>query len=227
MLALTASSPFYDGQNTGSQSYRWLSFPKVPNIIPLFGNLNNFINWTQQMLESGEMYNIRHFWGAIRPNGPDRPTELNRLEIRICDLSTNWETTLAIMAWIEARVHYFLQNPDLVVPFNDESLIIVSDENELFAAQSGLNARFSDWLYAEENTIYEAIQKRLEEVQPIAQNLGFGSYLKPIEKILEEGSEASQKLLKAENYAIADIMTEWVEESLEADLSCESKCKTL
>lgn len=225
MLALTASSPFYDGENTGYQSYRWASFPKVPNIIPFFGNIQNFINWTEQMLETGEMFNIRHFWGAVRPNGSARPHNLNRLEVRICDLSTNWETTLAIMAWIEARVHYFLENPDLIVPSNDESLILLSDENELSTAQNGLSAHFSDWLYGEESTVYEAIQKRLEDIKPIAQKLELNSYLKPIENILVNGSESSHKILRANNYSVKDIMQEWIQESLEADLRCLSLVK--
>ena len=35
------------------------------------------------------MRNERHLWTSVRPNGPDRPHSLNRLELRICDLVTD------------------------------------------------------------------------------------------------------------------------------------------
>ncbi|WP_425500602.1 glutamate-cysteine ligase family protein [Sodalinema gerasimenkoae] len=36
-LALSASSPFLDGELTGYDSTRWSVFPQVPQTVPLFG----------------------------------------------------------------------------------------------------------------------------------------------------------------------------------------------
>ncbi len=226
MLAMSACSPFYNGQIAGSQSHRWMSFPKVPNIIPFFESHKDFIEWTNRLVAEGQMFNVRHFWGAVRPNGPNRPSELNRLEVRICDLSTKWEVTLAMMAWIELRVQFFLKNPELKVPADDFNLVSLSDENESAAAIQGLTARFSDWIYQEETSVFEAIEKRLQENQSLAEELGIQKYLQPIDQILTYGNEASHLLEKAlDGHTVEEIMEDWTEESLQEDLKVEAHCK--
>ncbi len=226
ILAVSASSPFYNGQVTGEQSYRWLSFPKVPEYVPFFASHADYINWTEQMLQEGQMYNVRHLWSAVRPNGPSRPQELDRLEVRIADLSTSWDTIMAIMAWIELRARYYLSVPDLRVSSQEQGLVSLSDENETLAAMSGINARFSDWVNQEETSVYSAFYSRLEEVRNSANELGLEAHLTTLEKILNEGNEASQKLEKLdEGITIEQIVGDWVEESLQEDLRVESICK--
>jgi predicted glutamate--cysteine ligase len=228
ILALTACSPFYNGMVTGEQSYRWASFPKVPQFIPFFASQADFINWTNNMIEEGEMYNVRHFWGAVRPNGPKRPTDINRLEIRIADLSTSWDLVVAIMAWIEMRVQYFLRNPELQVSPQDADLVILSDNNEKDAALRGLSGLFSDWLYQAESSQYEAVVTRLEDQASLIEELGLQKVLAPISKVLEEGNEATQKLaLVHDGHPIEEVMEEWTQESLEEDLRIEARCKTV
>ncbi|MDX1919750.1 MAG: glutamate--cysteine ligase [Candidatus Caenarcaniphilales bacterium] len=219
ILALSACSPFYDGEVTGNQSHRWISFPKVPQFVPFFKDHAHFIDWNNQTIDAGKMFNVRHLWSAVRPNGNNRPTDINRLEVRIADLSTSWDVILAITAWIELRVHYFLSNPDYEVPSDDISLITLSDENETSAGQMGLAGSFSDWLLEEETTVFGAIEERLASIYPIATKLGIAPLLKPIENILTDGNEASQRLEKFhEGYSINQIMEDWVEDSLEEDL---------
>ena len=85
-LALSASSPFLDRQATGYHSTRWHIFPQTPNNVPLFTSHSHFIRWTEEQLAQGTMKNVRHLWSSVRPNGDHRPYNLNRLELRICDL---------------------------------------------------------------------------------------------------------------------------------------------
>ena len=84
-LALSASSPFLNNQITNNHSQRWIQFPKTPDKVPFFLNHKNYINWIESNIENRKMQNIRHFWSSIRPNGPQRPLILDRLELRICD----------------------------------------------------------------------------------------------------------------------------------------------
>jgi predicted glutamate--cysteine ligase len=218
ILALSACSPFYDGKVTGDQSYRWRSFPKVPTKIPFFRSHGHYIDWMNQQVNSGEMFNYRHLWGAVRPNGTDKPKLVDRLEVRIGDLSTSWELTIALMAWIETRSQYFLRNPDLIVPSNDDNLILLSDSNEISASVQGLTSQFSDWIEEEETQMYDAILKRLEQTKQLAEEIGTAKYLQPLYKVLSEGNEATQKLEKYhDGYTIAEIMEEWVSESEEED----------
>ena len=54
--------------------------------------------WVEHQLASGAMRNERHLWTSVRPNGPRRPYDLNRVELRICDLVTDPDELLAITA---------------------------------------------------------------------------------------------------------------------------------
>ena len=103
-LALSASSPFLDGSPTGFHSQRWIQFPKTPKKVPLFQNHAHYVNWIEKQLREGHMCNERHLWTAVRPNGKKRPYQLNRLELRICDLVTDCDLLLAITALLELRV---------------------------------------------------------------------------------------------------------------------------
>merc|ERR1712216_298418 len=72
LLALSASSPFLNGQVSGAHSQRWLQFPLTPKQVPLFRDLEHFVQWTEIQLKEGLMHNVRHLWTSVRPNGPQR-----------------------------------------------------------------------------------------------------------------------------------------------------------
>ncbi|MFM7713960.1 MAG: glutamate--cysteine ligase, partial [Microcystis sp.] len=99
-LALSASSPFLDGKITGSHSRRWQVFPQTPAHVPLFESHKHFVTWTEEQLKLGTMQNVRHLWVSVRPNGSNRPYNLNRLELRICDLIADPISLLAVMAFL-------------------------------------------------------------------------------------------------------------------------------
>ena len=108
-LALSASSCFYDGKVTNYHSYRWHSFPKTPDFVPFFKNHSEYIDWTNKQLASKNMFNVRHLWTSIRPNGINRPYDLNRIEIRVCDLVTDIRKVLGIVAFIECIIQKYIQ----------------------------------------------------------------------------------------------------------------------
>ena len=54
--------------------------------VPLFTSHQHYITWMEEQLAAGAMFNVRHLWTSVRPNGERRPHDLNRVEIRICDL---------------------------------------------------------------------------------------------------------------------------------------------
>ena len=87
-LALTASSPFLEGTATGHHSSRWQVFPKTPRsgAVVLRATPTISTGW-KNSLPLVPCQNVRHLWSAVRPNGDRRPYNLNRLELRICDLN--------------------------------------------------------------------------------------------------------------------------------------------
>ena len=145
LLSLSASSPFLNGQVTGAHSQRWLQFPLTPARVPLFRDHQHFIAWTEAQIDAGTMHNVRHLWTSVRANGPDRPHQLNRLELRICDLITDPEVLLAVTALLELRVQQVLRDPQTHDPLHSSSLSLeelelLSMDNDRAAAQSSLEA---------------------------------------------------------------------------------------
>ena len=97
-------SPFLEGNATGVHSQRWIQFPKTPSNVPMFLDHSHYVKWVEEQLSQGNMHNERHLWTSVRPNGPERPHILNRLELRICDLVDNVDLLLAITALLELRI---------------------------------------------------------------------------------------------------------------------------
>jgi predicted glutamate--cysteine ligase len=205
-LALSASSPFLDGEITGSHSRRWQVFPQTPNHVPLFDSHKHFVRWTEEQLTLGTMQNVRHLWVSVRPNGSNRPYNLNRLELRICDLIANPIALLAVMALLEARLTQLLNDPKLdpltlsQLPSRSrhEDLLEITRENEQAAARLSLDATLRHWQDGREILARDWLKDLYAEVYPIAKERGFSCFLSPVQKILREGNTAQQWLQQHE-----------------------------
>ncbi|OKH20481.1 putative glutamate--cysteine ligase [Hydrococcus rivularis NIES-593] len=215
-LALSASSPFFDGKATGYHSTRWHIFPKTPAQIPLFESHAHFIRWTEEQLAKGTMQNVRHLWSSVRPNGDRRPYCLNRLELRICDLITNPISLLAVMALLEARLTQLLQDPSLdplqlsrlPAATRAEDLIAITNANEEAAAHRSLDAQLRHWQDGRKILAREWIEEIYQEVLPIAKQRGIACFLSPVKKILREGNQAQQWMQQYEaGWDIRSIIT--------------------
>ncbi|QSF49305.1 glutamate--cysteine ligase [Thermosynechococcus sp. QS41] len=214
-LALSAASPFLDGKVTGYHSTRWAIFPKTPPQVPLFTSHAHFIEWTEQQLQLGTMQNVRHLWSAVRPNGDRRPYDLNRLELRICDLVTDAIALLAITALLEARLLQLLDTPDLdPLRWGDGDMLAqLADNNEQLVAKSSLEAVLTHWRDRRQLTAAAWVAELYEEVWPIAKAQGFSCFLAPIKKILRQGNTAQQWLAHyAAGQSIPEIMATAVQE---------------
>lgn len=197
-LALTASSPFLDGKPTGYHSTRWRVFPKTPIHVPLFENHRHFVQWTEDQLKLGTMQNVRHLWSSVRPNGDNRPYNLNRLELRICDLVTEPIALLSVVALLEARLTQLIQDSTLdplqQSQLTPSELLEVTDNNEIAAAENSLTSNLIHWQNGRKLTASEWIEELYAEVLPIAKSKGFACFLSPLKKILREGNLAQQWL---------------------------------
>lgn len=197
-LALSASSPFLDSKVTGYHSTRWGLFPQTPTDVPLFTSHAHHIQWVEEQLAAGTMQNVRHLWTSVRPNGDRRPYDLNRLELRICDLVTNPIALLAITAFIEARLWQLLEHPELdplvCSTFSPSSLVEVTKNNEMAAAALSLDAKLTHWQDGRSIIARDWINEIYAQVWDIAKQKGFSCFLSPLAKILSEGNEAEQWL---------------------------------
>lgn len=227
-LALSASSPFLDGQVTGYHSTRWSMFPKTPTHVPLFESHQHYIDWTQEQLVAGTMQNVRHLWSSVRPNGDDRPHDLNRLELRICDLIANPIQLLAVTALLEARIQMLLDHPEidplLDTHFDNHDYVVQADRNELSAAKSSLDATLIHWQTGQSVKASDWIQELYALVFPIAKAAGYSCFLSPIQSMLRNGNQAQQWLkLIAEGYCVQSILIQSIATMAQDELEVRDK----
>ena len=194
-LALSASSPFLAGNAMGVHSQRWVQFPKTPSSVPMFLDHAHYVKWVEEQLSKGNMQNERHFWTSVRPNGPERPHILNRLELRICDLVCNVDLLLAITALLELRIINLKNNIKKYDPIESSSktqteLALLSDENDLNVAKSSLDANLSHWRNGKQIKCRDWIKEILLDVTPLAKKLHMLDLLQPIQSVLNNGNQS-------------------------------------
>ncbi|QLE55139.1 glutamate--cysteine ligase [Nostoc sp. TCL26-01] len=227
-LALSASSPFIDGKATGYHSTRWGLFPQTPSHVPLFTSHAHHIEWVEEQLLAGTMQNVRHLWVSVRPNGDRRPFDLNRLELRICDLVTDPIALLAITALLEARLLQVIENPDLdpltQSKFSPAELVSITTNNEIAAASASLDAQLQHWQDGRSILARDWIAELDREVWAIAKKHGFSCFLSPLHKILREGNEAQHWLqLHKVGFDSQCVITQAIAATQEREIELQNK----
>jgi predicted glutamate--cysteine ligase len=227
-LALSASSPFLDGNATGYHSSRWAVFPQTPAHVPLFTSHAHHIQWVEAQIAAGTMQNVRHLWTSVRPNGDRRPHDLNRLELRICDLVSDPIALLAISAFLEARLLQLIENPDLdpltQSTFSPEELLALTAQNETAAATASLDAQLIHWQDGRTILARDWIAEIYQDVWAIAKQHGFSCFLSPLQKILRAGNEAQQWLqLHSVGFDSQRVITQAIVATAEREVELENK----
>ena len=174
------------------------------------------------------MQNVRHLWTSVRPNGDGRPYDLNRLELRICDLVTDPITLLAISAFLEARLLQLIANPDLdpltQSSFDQEELLALTARNEAAAATASLEAQLHHWQDGRPILARDWIHQLYQEVWWMAKEHGFSCFLSPLQKILRAGNEAQQWLqLHAVGFDSQRVLTQAIVATEEREVELEKK----
>lgn len=200
-LALSASSPFHDGKVTGYNSYRWHSFPHTPAFVPFFTTHDKYISWSNEQLATKKMFNTRHLWSSIRPNGPNRPHDINRIEIRICDFISDTKKTVSIVAFMELLIQHYLTSKNWPVVLNKseeelDNLARLMAKQEELVAKDGLEANIWDWRNDTFSKASSIIESTCKELEPLANKLEITKYLAPVKDILKDGNEANNYIKK-------------------------------
>ena len=199
LLALSASSPFLDGESCGVHSQRWLQFPLTPPQVPLFSDHAHYIRWMEEQLAAGAMFNVRHLWTSVRPNGDDRPHDLNRIELRICDLIADPMELLAVTAFAELRLQSILRDPEQHDPLvrsrlGATELAALADANDRAAARSSLESTLCHWRDGRPIEARRWLEQELDALAPLAADLGLTTALSPLKNLLEQGNQAMRWL---------------------------------
>ncbi len=179
-LAISASSPFFEGVNTGLVSYRSNLFDALPRsgMPEKLGSWQSYCNLLSLMKQCGIIESPRDIWWDIRPS-PDFGT----IEVRICDVPTKFEHMAALVSLIQASVAAIatgrLDSPDTHIA------VILS--NKWQAARHGLNGTFVNHAAVSRKLISEILMELMKDLEPVFQELGSQDYLPVLHRMVHEG----------------------------------------
>jgi glutamate---cysteine ligase / carboxylate-amine ligase len=190
LLALSTSSPFWMGRNTGLKSFRttvFRRFPRtgIPEIFESWSEYENFLNLLIKLncIDSG-----KKIWWDVRPH----PT-YGTLEFRLFDTTTRVEEAVAIAALTQAIVVklHRLYTGNQSWRIYRKALI---EENKWRAARYGIEGKLIDFGREAEVPMRELMLELMELIDDVVDDLGSRSAVDYIHTILNEGTSAERQL---------------------------------
>ena len=190
LLALSTSSPFWMGRNTGLKSFRttvFRRFPRtgIPEVFESWSEYENFINLLVKLncIDTG-----KKIWWDVRPH----PT-YGTLEFRMFDTATRVEEAVAIAALTQAIVvklhRLYTRNQSWRI--YRRALI---EENKWRAARYGIEGKLIDFGREAEVPMRELMLELMEFIDDVVDELGSRSAVEYIHTILNEGTSAERQL---------------------------------
>ena len=190
LLALSTSSPFWMGRNTGLKSFRttvFRRFPRtgIPEVFESWSEYENFINLLVKLncIDTG-----KKIWWDVRPH----PT-YGTLEFRMFDTATRVEEAVAIAALTQAIVvklhRLYTHNQSWRI--YRRALI---EENKWRAARYGIEGKMIDFGREAEVPMRELMLELMAFIDDVVDDLGSRSAVEYIHTILNEGTSAERQL---------------------------------
>jgi len=137
-IAMSTSSPFWQGRATGLKGYRLAAYDELPRtgLPELFHSNAEYKDYVAAMVESGAIPDSSHLWWAIRVS-QKYPT----LELRAPDCCTRLNDTMALAALFRAFARYLYDHPEHNSGLNvvDRSIAV---ENKWRAQRYGVQGSF-------------------------------------------------------------------------------------
>ena len=185
LLALTCSSPYYEGIDTGLHSYRAKLFEALPlaGMPDELGSWDEYIEMVTLLTNTGIITEVRDLWWDVRPH-PDFGT----LEIRICDLPSSLNEILAIVALIQGLVVNLTESDKHLNPNMQ-----VLKSNKWQAARYGLEGRFVYPLIQKKISMREAAGEIFAKAAPDMVKLGTNHYLSVLQQTINSGTSSNQQ----------------------------------
>jgi glutamate---cysteine ligase / carboxylate-amine ligase len=210
ILALSTSSPFWLGRTSGLKSTRSEIFKRFPRTgIPgRFESYGHFQRFVDLLVKTGCIDNAKKIWWDVRAH-----PFFDTVEIRICDMTTRIDHTLALAALIQAVMGklYLLYRRNLAFREYRAELI---EENKWRAVRYGLDGQLIDFGKQEQLPVRALIGELLEFVQEAADIFQSQNELDRIRGILQEGTSADRQLtVYAQTKSFQAVVDDLIEQS--------------
>lgn len=190
VLAMTTSSPFWLGFNTGLKSYRSEVFKKFPrtDIPDHFESYQQFQSYVDLLVKMNCIQDGSKIWWDVRPHHLF-PT----LEFRISDIPTRVDDTIAVAALFQAIVAKLSVMIDKNWGFRLYHRRLIQ-ENKWRAVRYGLDGKLLDLGKQKEVPVKDLIRELLEFVDDVVDNLNSRKEIEHIHTILDRGTSADEQL---------------------------------
>ncbi|QCU77601.1 glutamate--cysteine ligase [Citricoccus sp. SGAir0253] len=188
-LALSASSPFWAGVDTGYQSQRTLMFQQLPTAgLPFqFPDWDGFERCVADLVHTGVIDDVTECRWDVRA-----VPRLGTVEMRVCDGVATLEEIAAIAALTQCLVQDFSDTLDAggTIPTMPPWHV---QENKWRAARYGLEAIIILDAAGDEMLVTEHLRSELERLAPVAERLGCAAELASVEDLMHDGGTPARQ----------------------------------
>jgi carboxylate-amine ligase len=210
LLALSSSSPYWEGEPTGLQSYRSKVMELLPTagLPPLMRNWSEYVWLVNHMTSTGFISTIREIWWDVRPHH-----NFGTVEVRMCDMPGNLDDTLALAALIQCLVKALSDEIDQGAYQHDCHPMLVR-QNKWRAARYGMQAQLVDAFNYEVQTVPQVVEDLVEKLRPVAEELGCEEYLDQCRRLAGGPSWADRQLaLAQETGSLEEVVRQFTRQS--------------
>ncbi|ETK33309.1 carboxylate-amine ligase [Microbispora sp. ATCC PTA-5024] len=202
-LALTSSSPYWGGQDTGLASSRAIVFGALPTAGPphLLADWGEFEEYMDTLLRAGTIKSIKEVWWDIRPH-PDFGT----IEVRMFDGIPTPREVGMVAALCQSLVQQFDQQIDRGYKLPNPAAWVVRD-NKWRATRYGLDADVITDDHGSTAPVRDVLYELQRELEPVAERLGCAEELAVVTEVLEQGSSSErQRAILAGGGTLQDVV---------------------
>jgi carboxylate-amine ligase len=188
LLALSTSSPFWQGEYTGLKGYRLTAYDELPRtgIPELFRSEHEYDAYVQALVASGAIPDASHIWWSVRPS-----PKYETLELRAPDCCTRLDDAIAIAALYRSLLRFLCRYPEVNADLDcvDRAVAV---ENKWQAQRHGIEASFSSSAGAV--TATEMLDDVVKQVSADAEALGCLDEIFGCRRIVRAGTSADEQL---------------------------------
>jgi carboxylate-amine ligase len=204
LLAVSANSPFLDGQDTGLHSVRTeiftRTFPRCGVHEP-FGDWAAYTDFIDALVRTNTIVEATQLWWSVRPHH-----SFGTVELRICDAQARGEESFALAGLITACIAQTALDYDdgrLPEPLRQREI----EENLWRAIRHGMDGKMIDFQRREEVATRAEVERLLEWTAPARESVGL-----PVELPEANGAQRARRALR-EGASLADVYRQTVEET--------------
>ena len=190
VLALTTSSPFWHGRDTGLKSYRSIVFQSLPRtgLPPSFSSFAEYQRSIDVMVETKCIDEPTKIWWDVRPH-PRFPT----LEFRISDICTTVDEAICVTALLQAIVAKLILLRRQNISWRRYPRHLVT-ENKWRAVRYGIDGELIDFGKRASIPVRQLIPELVEILDDVLDELGVREEVEYVHTILERGTSADRQL---------------------------------